>query len=183
MTMKEKESSLKSVNSAEFPSFFGRGRNEERKRTTKYLNQMAVRLSHEKQIPLKGVIEELEKQIILRVLNEVDGSQKEAARILGMKHTTLNEKLKRYGIRIKRVSRILLCGLFLCCSFRALVPVHDGPVKKAKESAEIVKGQQDECLLNHAVLEEPERSKAGLIHSAELGRIVSCRMLSGHIRL
>lgn len=74
---------------------------------TKYLSQMAVRLSHEAPIHLRDVIGELEKEIILRVLNEAKGNQKDAALILGMKYTTLNEKIKRYGIRIKRVSAIL----------------------------------------------------------------------------
>jgi len=75
---------------------------------TKYLNQMAVRLSHEAPLHLKDVIGELEKEIILRVLKEAEGNQKDAALVLGMKYTTLNEKLKRYGIRVKRVSTILL---------------------------------------------------------------------------
>jgi DNA-binding NtrC family response regulator len=75
---------------------------------TKYLNRMAVRLSHEAPLHLKDVIGELEKEIILRVLKEAEGNQKDAALILGMKYTTLNEKLKRYGVRVKRVSTILL---------------------------------------------------------------------------
>lgn len=48
---------------------------------------------------LKNVLEELEKSIILKVLWRVHGNQKEAAKVLGIKYTTLNEKLKKYKIR------------------------------------------------------------------------------------
>jgi len=161
--VKPKESSLKSGKSPELQGFYGPGKSKERKKRTRYLSQMAVRLSHEKQIPLKDVIEELEKQIILCVLNEVEGSQKDAAEILGTKYTTLNEKLKRYGIRVKRVSKILLCALFLCWNFRALGPANDGLVKKARETVEIINCQNVIRLLTPAVLEEPEKSGAAPI--------------------
>jgi transcriptional regulator with GAF, ATPase, and Fis domain len=67
---------------------------------------MAVRLSQEAPISLKDFMGELEKEVILQVLNHVDGKQTDAARILGMKHTTLHQKIRRYGIRITRVSRV-----------------------------------------------------------------------------
>ncbi|MFQ6069885.1 MAG: helix-turn-helix domain-containing protein [Candidatus Aminicenantales bacterium] len=51
---------------------------------------------------LKEFIENVEKCIIVHVLSRVDGNQKRAAEILGMKYTTLNEKIKRYKIRFRR---------------------------------------------------------------------------------
>lgn len=48
---------------------------------------------------LKEFIDNLEKSIIINVLEKVYGHQKEAAKVLGMKYTTLNEKVKKYRIR------------------------------------------------------------------------------------
>lgn len=53
-------------------------------------------------IPLKELIDGLEKSIILRTLYEVSGNQKKAANILKMKYSTLNEKIKRYNIRFRK---------------------------------------------------------------------------------
>jgi DNA-binding NtrC family response regulator len=52
---------------------------------------------------IKELIESLEKRIILRTLISVAGNQKEAARALGIKYTTLYEKVKRYDIRFKKI--------------------------------------------------------------------------------
>lgn len=109
-----------------------------RKRRTRLINRVAVRLSHETPIPLKDVIGELEKKVIVQVLSEVDGNQKDAAETLGMKYTTLNEKLKRYGIRVRRVSMILLSGFFLYFSLASSARADDDPIKKDTESLEIM---------------------------------------------
>lgn len=53
-------------------------------------------------IPLKNFMGKIEKNIILRTLYRVNGEQKKAAEILGLKYTTLNEKLKKYHIRIQK---------------------------------------------------------------------------------
>jgi DNA-binding NtrC family response regulator len=57
-------------------------------------------LSHN--MPLKELIDGLEKLIILRTLHEVNGNQKKAANVLKMKCSTLNEKIKRYNIRFRK---------------------------------------------------------------------------------
>ncbi len=51
--------------------------------------------------PLKKFMGFMERNIILRTLYKANGNQAEAARILGIKSTTLNEKIKRYEIRIR----------------------------------------------------------------------------------
>ena len=51
---------------------------------------------------LKEVVEDLEKFIILNSLDKVGGNQKKAARDLGIKYTTLNEKIKRYNIQFQK---------------------------------------------------------------------------------
>jgi len=53
-------------------------------------------------IMLKVKMEDLEKKIILNVLEKAQGNQRDAARILGIKYTTLNEKIKKYGIRFQK---------------------------------------------------------------------------------
>ena len=59
----------------------------------------------EKRVPFKKLISSVERMIIIRALSQSDGNQRKAAQFLGIKHTTLNEKVKRYNIRIqKRVS-------------------------------------------------------------------------------
>jgi DNA-binding NtrC family response regulator len=67
---------------------------------------MAAKLCHDVPIPLKDFMGELEKEVILLVLHKVGGNQRGAANILGMKHTTLHQKLKRYQIRVRKTSSI-----------------------------------------------------------------------------
>lgn len=52
-------------------------------------------------IPLKEMIDGLERNVILSALNKVNGNQKYAAEILGVKYTTLNEKIKKYNVRFR----------------------------------------------------------------------------------
>lgn len=53
-------------------------------------------------ISLKSFMGKIEKNIILRTLYKVNGEQKKAAEILGLKYTTLNEKIKKYRIRLQK---------------------------------------------------------------------------------
>ena len=53
-------------------------------------------------LPLKERMEQVEKGIIVGILHRVNGHQKKAARILGLKYTTLNEKLKKYNIHFQK---------------------------------------------------------------------------------
>ena len=54
-------------------------------------------------IPLKKLLGGIERNIILRTLSMVKGNQKRAAKILGVKHTTLNEKIKKFDIQIQKI--------------------------------------------------------------------------------
>ena len=53
-------------------------------------------------VPFREYISEVERQLLLDTLDRVDGVQKRAAEVLGLKPTTLNEMLKRHGIRFGR---------------------------------------------------------------------------------
>ena len=53
-------------------------------------------------IPFRKVIGEMEAMLIARALDAAGGVQKRAAELLQIKPTTLNEMIKRYGIRTSR---------------------------------------------------------------------------------
>jgi DNA-binding NtrC family response regulator len=55
----------------------------------------------EPQPHIKEFMEGVEKRLIIAVLERVFGNQKEAARILGIKYSTFNEKIKRYKISFR----------------------------------------------------------------------------------
>lgn len=53
-------------------------------------------------VPFKELIGSVEKSILIRALTQCEGCQKSAAKFLGIKYTTLNEKLKRYNIHFDK---------------------------------------------------------------------------------
>jgi DNA-binding protein Fis len=53
-------------------------------------------------VPFKELIDSIEKSILIRALLQCRGNQKNAAKFLGIKYTTLNEKLKRYDVRFDK---------------------------------------------------------------------------------
>jgi len=53
-------------------------------------------------INLKEFIEQLERTILLKTLAKFNGNQKAAAKFLGIKYTTLNEKVKKYRIHFRK---------------------------------------------------------------------------------
>ena len=52
---------------------------------------------------LKEFLANIERSLILDTLEKTKGDQKKAAEILGLKYTTLHEKLKRYHIGFRTV--------------------------------------------------------------------------------
>ena len=50
-------------------------------------------------VSFREYIAEVERRVLLETLERMDGVQKRAAEVLGLKPTTLNEMLKRHGIR------------------------------------------------------------------------------------
>ena len=55
-------------------------------------------------IPLKEMMDSVERNVIMRTLYKVNGNQKKAAKVLGVKYTTLNEKIKRYNIHLRKTA-------------------------------------------------------------------------------
>jgi len=52
--------------------------------------------------PLRESLNILEKSILIKVLSSVNGKQKDAAKFLNLKFTTLNEKIKKYNIKFSK---------------------------------------------------------------------------------
>lgn len=52
-----------------------------------------------KPVDLKNAVQQFEKDLISAALERTRGNQSQAARLLGVKHTTLSAKLKRYQIQ------------------------------------------------------------------------------------
>jgi len=55
-----------------------------------------------KKLSLKDFLARVELHLIIHSLNRANGNQREAAKILGLKPTTLNEKLRRYNIGYRK---------------------------------------------------------------------------------
>jgi transcriptional regulator with GAF, ATPase, and Fis domain len=62
-------------------------------------------LSRRPLLSLNPLLDELERRIIIEVLNRTMGNQRAAAARLGLKYTTFVEKVKRHGIEIERQVR------------------------------------------------------------------------------
>jgi transcriptional regulator with GAF, ATPase, and Fis domain len=57
-----------------------------------------------RKISLKDFMLKVELNLIIASLKKAKGNQKKAAEILGIKPTTLHEKMKRHNIKLKEVS-------------------------------------------------------------------------------
>ena len=56
------------------------------------------------EVSFRELMEQLERAFLVRILSEMNGNQKLASEILGIKHTTLHEKVKKHGIQFKKKS-------------------------------------------------------------------------------
>ncbi len=55
-------------------------------------------------ISFRELMDQLERAFLVRILSEMNGNQKLASEILGIKHTTLHEKVKKHKIQFKKDS-------------------------------------------------------------------------------
>ncbi len=72
---------------------------KERAGSWEALNVFIEQFCMKQRIPLPELMNILEKTILIKVLSSFNGNQKEAAKFLGIKYTTLNEKVKKYNIK------------------------------------------------------------------------------------
>jgi DNA-binding protein Fis len=54
------------------------------------------------EISFRELMDQLERAFLVRILSEMNGNQKLASEILGIKHTTLHEKVKKHRIQFKK---------------------------------------------------------------------------------
>ncbi len=94
-----REMKAKKSNWSKGASSKSRGRNH---RPSPRVAQVINLLTTENHLQLKKLMQEVEKGIILRILDRTGGNQRLAAKLLGLKYTTLNEKVKRYHIRFQK---------------------------------------------------------------------------------
>jgi len=59
-----------------------------------------IQIKHK--VPLKDLLDTIEKVILTRVLSRFNGHQKATSRFLRIKNTTLHEKIKKHKIRIEK---------------------------------------------------------------------------------
>ena len=52
--------------------------------------------------PLREILNILEKAILIKVLSHVNGNQRDAAKFLDLKYTTLYEKVKKHNIKFSK---------------------------------------------------------------------------------
>ncbi len=53
--------------------------------------------------PLKELMDKLEQMIIISALEKFEGNQKKTADFLGLRPTTLNEKMKKHTIYVRKI--------------------------------------------------------------------------------
>jgi len=67
---------------------------------TNFLEHFCVK----NEISFRELMDQLERAFLVRILSEMNGNQKLASEILGIKHTTLHEKVKKHRIQFKKKS-------------------------------------------------------------------------------
>ncbi len=81
------------------PNFYRLTREtEERKLLRKGVKDFFAFCDLQPQLSLKDFLAKLEREILIEALSRLNGNQKLAAKALGLKHTTLNAKTRKYHI-------------------------------------------------------------------------------------
>ena len=66
------------------------------------LDPFIERLSQEDHVPLRSLLSAIERAILVRFLSDFNGNQKETSDYLGLKLSTLNEKIKKHNIHFRK---------------------------------------------------------------------------------
>ena len=67
-----------------------------------FFNPVIERFTQEELFPLKNLVSIFERAVLIKVLSRFNGNQKKAADYLGLKLTTLSEKIKKHGILFRK---------------------------------------------------------------------------------
>lgn len=66
------------------------------------VKNIEAHLSTQDHLSLNELMRKVERTILVRALSQFNGNQKNVARFLGIKYTTLHEKVKKYNIRFQK---------------------------------------------------------------------------------
>ncbi len=77
-------------------------RSIERKFRNEVFNFFVDYFCLKEKVQLKQFFEDLERHILVKTLAKFNGNQKNTAKFLGLKYTTLHEKVKKYHIQFRR---------------------------------------------------------------------------------
>lgn len=66
------------------------------------VKNIEAHLSTRDHLSLNELMRKVERTILVRALSQFNGNQKNVARFLGIKYTTLHEKVKKYNIRFQK---------------------------------------------------------------------------------
>jgi len=66
------------------------------------IENIEAHLSAQNHLSLNELMRKVERTILVRALSQFNGNQKNVARFLGIKYTTLHEKVKKYNIRFQK---------------------------------------------------------------------------------
>lgn len=67
------------------------------------VNQCLEALSLQEDSSLSDIIASFEKEILLKTLSRFNGNVKDSAHFLGLKYTTLHQKMKKYHISFRKL--------------------------------------------------------------------------------
>jgi len=68
------------------------------------LNVVFDRFCSTESLSLKEFMDDLERRLIVRMLFRANGNRRETAKLLGIKYTTLHEKLKKHNIHFRNMA-------------------------------------------------------------------------------
>jgi DNA-binding NtrC family response regulator len=68
------------------------------------LNVVFDRFCSTDSLSLKEFMDDLERKLIIRMLFIANGNRRDAAKLLGIKYTTLHEKLKKHNIHFRNMA-------------------------------------------------------------------------------
>ena len=92
MKIKGRQNSAEEIESANLKAEIGSLRDE-------LVKKFLLRNCTNCNVPLKSFMKEFEKEMISRALNISGGNQRVASFVLGLKPTTLNEKIRKFQIK------------------------------------------------------------------------------------
>lgn len=101
------------VNSEEKSDRFNKTQQIEPVEEPEFIQSVSERYFDSNSSSMKAFLTDVEKMIIMTALRFTEGNQRAAADLLVIKHTTLNEKIKKHSIQFKKEAYIKENSMYL----------------------------------------------------------------------